>query len=104
MNRIEKENMWIERIDSYRLSGLSAKIWTEKNNVNIHTLKYWISRINIKKRQNNNQSQPWVEIKPIKHETKTPIKVTVNNVLIEVADNFNLQTFEEIVSVLKKYV
>ena len=62
MNQIEKENMWIERIDCYRSSRLSFKICNEQNNSNIHTLNYWISRIDIKKRQNNNQAQPWVEI------------------------------------------
>lgn len=50
-NRRKKERYWTRQINAYRASGLSAKKWCDDNQVNVHTLTAWITRLNLQQNQ-----------------------------------------------------
>ncbi len=53
-NRRRKEKYWTQQINAYRASGLSAKKWCEDNQVNVHTLTVWITRLNLQQNKTAN--------------------------------------------------
>ena len=111
MTREEKREMWRERIEQYRSSGLTAAEWCEKNEVNVHTLKTMISRLGMAQRKykssrDNKQNIQWVEMEPGNSteevSSKTIIEVIVGSAKVNVAPGFDQKTFREVVKILKE--
>ena len=46
LNKEENEQIWRERVASYRASNQTQKGWCAQNNYKYTTLKYWIEKIN----------------------------------------------------------
>jgi len=46
-----KELYWADQIEAYRNSGKSAIHWCQDNNVNIHTMTSWITKLNLQQRK-----------------------------------------------------
>lgn len=43
--RNEKKNLWIQRLEEHKKSGLSKKKWCEEHNIPISTFEYWYYKI-----------------------------------------------------------
>ncbi len=97
---IEKRKLWTKRIQDYRTSGLIAAKWCEKNEISIHTLKYWITKFNKEKNQKAKKTQ-WTTIIPTKSKAK-PLKVIIGHSTIEVAPEFDSETFKKVVRILNE--
>ncbi len=50
-----KELYWADQIETYRNSGQSAIQWCQENNVNIHTMTSWITKLNMQQRKSRNR-------------------------------------------------
>ncbi|MFW6046935.1 MAG: IS66 family insertion sequence element accessory protein TnpA [Candidatus Woesearchaeota archaeon] len=59
-----KKDLWIKRIKDYKSSGLTAVNWCEENGINIHTLKYHITKINKEKKQQKANQTKWASVVP----------------------------------------
>ena len=106
----EDRKLWTERIEDYRFSGLTPVKWSEKNDVSVHKLRYYINKFNKEKKQESNQelSKPqWAAIVPKKEiANKKPhssLNVIIGKSTIEVAPGFDQDTFKDIVRILSKY-
>ncbi|AKL95597.1 hypothetical protein CACET_c21500 [Clostridium aceticum] len=42
----ENREIWINRVEDYKLSGLTQKAWCEKNGLKTSTFSYWIRNFN----------------------------------------------------------
>lgn len=102
MNDKEKE-FWIERIEAYRNSGLSATQWCKEEGIAVHKLRYRITKLN-----KENEVQPaeikWTSVIPknIIEESPSLLKVIIGNSTIEISSGFDSDTFESVVKILSK--
>ncbi|WP_430383876.1 IS66 family insertion sequence element accessory protein TnpA [Anoxynatronum buryatiense] len=46
MNHATIRELQISQVEAYRSSDKPAKVWCEENQLNLHTLKYWIRKLN----------------------------------------------------------
>ena len=107
MNEDERK-LWIERIESYKSSGLTAVKWCEINNVSIYKLRHRITCLNKEKKQKTKKIQ-WASVITTENkrtiESKPqdiPLKVTVGHSTIEVSSGFDPETFKSVVEILSK--
>ena len=105
----EERELWLERINSYKSSGLTAAQWCEHNDIPIHKLRYRIAYFNKENSQKSKKPQ-WVSVvtpksdkEKIPDKTKsTPLKVTIGKSTIEVSSGFDPDTFKKVVGILSK--
>ena len=57
-----KELYWADQIEAYRNSGKSATQWCQDNNVNIHTLTSWITKLNLQQRKSRHSDDAAADI------------------------------------------
>lgn len=99
----DKKQLWVDRIQDYKSSGLTATKWCEDNNTSVHKLRYQINKINNEDKQNSKQTV-WASIIPAipiaEKELEKPLKVTIGQSTIEVAPGFDPETFESVVRIL----
>jgi hypothetical protein len=57
----EDRKLWTDRIKDYRASELTAVKWSEKNDISVHKLRYYINKFNKEKKQESKESK-WVSI------------------------------------------
>ncbi|SNT30736.1 hypothetical protein SAMN05446037_10851 [Anaerovirgula multivorans] len=108
MSKEETRLMWIERIEAYRLSGLSAKKWCEENEINFHALSYW-SRKFKKEKAATGDSKQWLSVEipkspkeVLKPNSSTAIKVQIGVGTIEVEAGFDAAAFKNVVRILSE--
>ncbi|MBC2695243.1 MAG: hypothetical protein HF982_08220 [Desulfobacteraceae bacterium] len=101
MTKSENKEMWKQKISAYKKSGLSAVKWCEANEEKIHTLRYWINKINKESKENSSETK-WVSIQSSTIVDNYSFKVTVGKALVEIPESFNRAAFEDIVSILSK--
>ena len=105
----EERELWTERINSYRTSGLTAVKWAEDNNVSVHKLRSCIAKFNKEKKQASNNGSAldeWVSLIPSKstdqNEYIKPLKVTIGQATIEVTSGFDQDTLKSLIEVLSQ--
>lgn len=105
----EKRLLWQERIKDYRASKLSAPAWCQQNQVNIHTFRYWVNKLN-KESLFTSVNTEWFSVKvPVSEsksstgETSFGIHINIGRASIEVSSGFDLQVFEAVVRILSAH-
>lgn len=105
----EDRKLWIDRIDDYRSSGLTAVKWAEDRGVSVHKLRYYIHKFNKEKKQNSNQKPKeikWTSIVPaetmVNNKANNPLKVIIGKATIEVVSGFDEDTFQSVVRILSQ--
>ena len=85
MKRKEKELYWTDQISEYRQSGESLVEWCEKNDVKLHTMKYWLRKQSPV--VNEKTETAWVSCM-VEEPSKEAITLKIKNVEIEVMSGF----------------
>jgi len=105
----EDRKLWIDRIDDYRSSGLTAVKWAEDRGVSVHKLRYYIHKFNKEKKQSLNQESKeikWATIVPaetmVNNKPNNPLKVIIGKATIEVASGYDEDTFQSVVRILSQ--
>ena len=105
----EDRKLWTNRIKDYRASGLTAVKWSEKNDVSVHKLRYYINKFNKEKKLESKQESKepkWVSVVPekpiVENKSESPLKVIIGNVAIEVTSGFDEGTFQSLIRILSK--
>jgi|LGVF01.1.fsa_nt_gb hypothetical protein len=75
--------------------------WCEVNEEKIHTLRYWIHKINKELKENTSETK-WIVAKSSTITDNCPFKVTIGKATIEIQEKFNHTAFEDIVHILSK--
>lgn len=105
MSISEKNDLWKKRISEYRASNLIARVWCEKNNVSITSMRYWITKFN---KESDQRETQWVSVKEspelIDSSPNTSL-ITINtgSYSIGIPDGFQQETLIRILRVLGTY-
>ena len=100
-----KQNLWKSRIEQYRTSGLSAKEWCNENQVSIHAMKYWITKLNKNSNDESKSLPPVFVAVPSKPDTysKSTILINLGDISVEISDGCNLDLLSDLMGILKNY-
>jgi len=105
----EDRKLWIDRIDDYRSSGLTAVKWAEDRGISVHKIRYYIHKFNKEKKQSSNQKSKeikWASIVPaetmVNNKPNNPLKVIIGKATIEVASGYDEDTFQSVVRILSQ--
>ena len=103
MNDKDRE-FWIERIEAYKDSGLSAAQWCKEEGIAVHKLRYRITQFN-KEKEDKATKTKWTTVIPkntIEEKSLSPLKVIIGISTIEISPGFDLDTFESVVKILSQ--
>lgn len=105
----EDRKLWIDRINDYRSSGLTAVQWAEDRGVAVHKLRYYIHKFNKEKKQELKQESnevQWASVAPktskVNNSVDNHLKVTIGKATIKVAPGFDENTFQSVVRILSQ--
>ena len=109
MTEEEKRTFWLECIKAYHSSNMSAVKWCKENNISVHILRKWITKIN--KENKNSVSKDWVPV-DVSSESKennenpskysSSISINIGSASIDVPSDFDPKALETIVEILSK--
>lgn len=95
------KNNWREKVTAYRASGQSQKEWCAKNDVNIHTLKFWLQKE--KTVTSPKETCQWLPLNINESETtieNQALTLKIGQVFIEVKPGFNPEFLTNVVKTL----
>jgi len=105
----EGRKLWIERIEDYRSSGLTAAKWADNKGIAIHKLRYYINKFNNENKQEPNQEDKelqWASIVTeatiVEFKSTDPLRVIIGKATIEVTPEFDKDTFESVIRILSQ--
>jgi hypothetical protein len=99
MNQETIHELRTNQIEAYRNSGKTAQAWCDENQLNIHTLKYWIQKLN---RQEKDKSAPqWVSLIQ-EPPASSSITIHIGVATIEVTSGFDSQLLRQVMGILKE--
>lgn len=102
MAQRKSESIWKQTIADCKASGLSARQWCEKNNINLSTYKYWLTRVN--KQKNSATDICWAEMKipeTVRHSGSTSITIRYDNFVLDIHQNTDLQLLAVVLKTLR---
>ena len=91
--------MRTEQVAAYRSSGLPAQQFCTENQMNIHTLKYWISKLNRETRDDQEPAYQWVSLSAESAEP-SGLQVNVGTVSVQIHPGFDPQLLRQVIQVL----
>jgi hypothetical protein len=103
INSNKKRDHWIATIGAQKSSGLPQAKWCKANDISLHTLRYWVNKLNSTE-QSVDSSQEFIPIIPRKQNNESAIEISVGSVIIKVSDSFCSETLNKIMKVLVHYV
>lgn len=99
MNQETLHKLRTRQVEAYRNSGKTAQVWCDENQLNIHTLKYWIRKLN---RQEEDKNTPqWVSLIQ-EQPPSSGITIRVGSIAIEITIDFDPQLLRQVVAILKE--
>lgn len=94
---------WIDLIQDYKASGLTAAKWCEEKGFKVHILRYQINKLNKEKKKTSNETQ-WASVVPanltVNEPAAKPLKVIIGQSIIEVTPGFDPDTLKAVVKAL----
>ena len=99
MKRKEKELYWTDQISEYRQSGESLVEWCEKNDVKLHTMKYWLRKQSPVVSEKSETA--WVSCL-VEENSKDTITLKIKNVEIEVMSGFQEELLLKVLRTLEQ--
>lgn len=103
MDRELNKQKWQEVIESQRSSGLSQKQWCEENQVNLHSLRYWVRRLKAIKTETDEVR--WVSLDSTRIAPAADIiKITIGRASVEVRKQTDKHLLAEVLGILMAHV
>ncbi len=99
---IEKVELWQQRVADYQACGLTATAWCKQHGLNIHTLRYWIKKLNDESLESSTPN--FIQLIPKVDPTpqQSAIVLRVAHYHIDVAYNYDESTLLRLLETLKK--
>ena len=99
----ELKEIWEERYNEWKESGLSKSKWYEENNFNIHQLYYWFKKFNKQLKEQPNEIK-WLPIQVednlceiAEHNT---ISIRIGKCNVDVKSGFNTDQLSKVIEML----
>lgn len=98
------EHEWLERIQSWRDSGLSQKAWCQQNSVRASQFGYWKRKLDTTPRPTSQQPAAFVPVATTPHAATTESALLTvslpNGIQVSGIDQDNLTLVQKLVGVL----
>jgi len=102
MTHAERNELWKNRISDYQNSGLTMRNWCHQHQMNFHTFKYWLQKIQTNNQPTTVSDSQWFALDLNRQVASTPaIQLFVGGVHVEVSKGFDPQLLCEIIHALK---
>ncbi|TEB07895.1 hypothetical protein Psch_01450 [Pelotomaculum schinkii] len=97
---IDEQSMIRRRqVSDYRASGKTAAEWCSENNLNIHTLRYWLTKCSREAKAGLKQ-ETFIELKQ-SSVNEVPVIVKIGAVSIELYSGFQGETLREAITAIR---
>ena len=63
-----KRELWTERVNDFRSSGLTCKAWCDEHQVPASTMGYWVRKLDRSEKESSNQEPVFAKL-PSEQET-----------------------------------
>jgi hypothetical protein len=102
---------WKVRVNEYRQSGLSASKWCVLNDFSVHTLKYWINRLNKLSKAHSGDDKIgeissvgmcWASVDVADSPGSCGVCLHVGSVRIEVSSGFDKSLLSDVLQVVTR--
>jgi hypothetical protein len=88
-----------QQVNDYRASGQTAAAWCSENNLNINTLRYWLTKCNRETKVDLKQDT-FIELKQTTMK-EVPVIVKIGVVSIELYSGFHAETLREAIVAIR---
>jgi len=88
-----------QQVNDFRASGQTAAAWCSENNLNINTLRYWLTKCNREAKADLKQ-EAFIELKQTSVK-EVPIIVKIGAVSIELYSGFHVETLREAIAAIR---
>lgn len=97
MKNQAKKELWVERIRSFEISGLSRRAWCQEQGLPEHQLGYWIRKLRSRTLQPENKR--WVSMQA-DSAYDAGISIKIGGITLTVQHGFDHQLLTEVVRTL----
>ena len=107
MTHEERKQIWLERITSYKRSGLSKKAWSKSNGVSRGSLTHWLNELSENNTINTKRAKGFIQAKITPtitteaQEKDSVLSIHVGYTTIDVRNGFNKDTLLSVLQVVK---
>lgn len=95
----EQSRIRRQQVNDYRASGQTAAAWCTENNLNINTLRYWLTKFNREDKADLKQ-ETFIELKQA-YVKEVPIIIKIGAVSIELYSGFQSETLREAIAAIR---
>lgn len=88
-----------QQVNDYRASGQTAAAWCSENNLNVSTLRYWLTKCNRETKADSKQ-ETFIEFKQPSAK-EVPVIVKIGVVSIELYPGFQAETLREAIAAIR---
>jgi len=99
MTLVEQSMIRRQQVNDFRASGQSVAAWCSENNLNINTLRYWLTKCNREAKADLKQ-EAFIELKQTSVK-EVPIIVKIGAVSIELYSGFHVETLREAIAAIR---
>jgi len=86
-------------VNDYRVSGQSAAAWCSENNLNINTLRSWLTKCN-REDKADAQQESFIELKQTSLK-EVPVILKIGAASIELYSGFQAETLREAIAAIR---
>jgi hypothetical protein len=85
----EKRNYWRQHIEAIKSSGLTRKVYCEKNEIKLSTLDYWCQKLSRLEKRNKTNGIGWIPLQISEDGSSSGIDLRVGRITITVMPGFD---------------
>ena len=93
MSNEQKRELWNERIQAFRASGLSQKAWCEEQGLQVSQLGYWLRKL--RSETNLSEKGRWVSLSSVA-PSGSGISLRVGSVVLEIERVFDPEVLADV--------
>lgn len=100
----ENKEIWLKRVEEYRSSGLSQKIWCEENDVKPTSLRYWIMKLNKSQSVTKLNDSPieFARVLITEDQSFPAIVLEIKDIKLSVTNNYDEILLLKVINTLRK--
>ena len=93
MSNEQKRELWNERIQAFRASGLSQKAWCEEQGLQVSQLGYWLRKL--RSETNLSEKGRWVSLNNIA-PSNSGVSLRIGNAVLEIDRGFDPEVLADV--------
>ncbi len=107
----DKHELWTERVNDFRSSGLTCKAWCDEHQVPTSTMGYWVRKLDRSEKESSNQEPVFAKLlseqeitSKINASEQAPIRIFISNhVQVEIMPSCPAVLLQSLIGALKEH-